>query len=170
VTEMVPAPPSATTLGGPATVSWHFGGVGPIVTSDVVFESHPATISATVAIRPGRKEGYRGQGVANSEVHRGPRVKGIKASQHLRYPALCIPCASDLSRCSYVETGPLLICDGPPRKFFQNRRQERAKPGCRVDPDLRPHDAPAIKRCHSEAEGQKRSLATLRSRANGREE
>jgi len=85
VTEMVPAPPSATTLGGPATVSWHFGGVGPIVTSDVVFESHPATISATVAIRPGRKEGYRGQGVANSEVHRGPRVKGIKASQH---PAL----------------------------------------------------------------------------------
>jgi hypothetical protein len=109
VTFMVPVPPSATTLGGPATVSWHFGGVGPVVTSDVVFESHPAMISATVAIRPGRTEGYRRQGVANSEVHRGARLKDIKVSQHPLFSSgtaalsdLCIPCASDLSRCSLL--------------------------------------------------------------------
>ena len=34
---------------GCASVSWHFAGVGPVVTDDVVAESHAATHSATTA-------------------------------------------------------------------------------------------------------------------------
>ena len=36
-------------FGGCASVSWHFDGVGPVVTDDVVAESQAAAHSATIA-------------------------------------------------------------------------------------------------------------------------
>jgi hypothetical protein len=49
VTAIVAVPPRATMFDGCPTVSWHFVGVGPVVTDDVVAESHAATHNATIA-------------------------------------------------------------------------------------------------------------------------
>ncbi len=46
---MAPVPPSATMFDGEVTVSWHFVGVGPVVTEDVVADSQPATMVAIVS-------------------------------------------------------------------------------------------------------------------------
>ena len=46
---MVPVPPAATMFDGWASVSWHFVGVGPVVTDDVVDELQAAAHNATTA-------------------------------------------------------------------------------------------------------------------------
>src|SRR5262245_2798558 len=66
---MVPVPPAASTFGGEAAAIWHFGGVGPVVATDVdVDELQPATLSAMTARMDGSRERYR-------ERHRASRAK-----------------------------------------------------------------------------------------------
>ena len=55
---------------GCANVSWHFVGVGPVVTDDVVAESHAATHNASTAI---------------SGTNAGEYLNDIDVSSHIAY-------------------------------------------------------------------------------------
>jgi hypothetical protein len=52
---------------GAASVSWHFGGVGPVVTADVE-DPHPAAIMATMAQSTADTGAVRETGLAASAV------------------------------------------------------------------------------------------------------
>jgi hypothetical protein len=81
---MVPVPPPATMFEGCAAVIWHFVDVGPVVTDDVLAELHAATHNASTAIGTNAGEYLRGISVFSSTTRAGS--------------ALCIRCASDLTR------------------------------------------------------------------------
>ena len=51
------------------------------MTSDVVFESHPAIVTVTSASSGSRTDRYREHGAGNSEVRRGEDLKRIETWQ-----------------------------------------------------------------------------------------
>jgi hypothetical protein len=82
VTAIEPLPPSGTMLGGAANVSWHLGGVGPVVTVDVVAESHAAATSATATAHDTSNDGCLQTPGPGVMPHRDPAFDRIKASPH----------------------------------------------------------------------------------------
>jgi len=111
------------------------------VTSDVVFESHPAIVTVTSASSDRRTDRYREHGAGNSDVRRGEDLKRIETWQ--RPTALL---ASGI-RCAvrFVHTVRQRFAEAPSAlgaamsdlralqwKFFQRLGQERRKPGRRT--------------------------------------
>ena len=81
VTVTAPVPPPETMFEGAARESWHFGGVGPVVTVDVE-ESQPATIIATTVSADTSTDGHRRKRRASSAVRHDRSLECIEALQH----------------------------------------------------------------------------------------
>lgn len=83
VTVTAPVPPSATMFAGADSASWHFGGVGPVVTVDVE-DSQPATIVAMTVSADTSTDGHRRKRRASSAVRHDRSLECIK--QHCAVP------------------------------------------------------------------------------------